>query len=108
MSLHFKGQLMLGDYFAVNEAASDVSEQANEAIQWIVGHDRIRNVFTLNTEFMALFRRIRSRPSDPPRTVEEDAETECTVSLAFMHYLQGTGDFVSWRQNKEKIEAQHV
>jgi hypothetical protein len=25
-----------------------------------------------------------------------------------MHYLQGTGDFVSWRENKDKFQKQHV
>jgi hypothetical protein len=25
-----------------------------------------------------------------------------------MHYLQGTGDFVSWRENRDKFQEQHV
>ncbi|KAJ7903186.1 ribonuclease H-like domain-containing protein [Mycena leptocephala] len=40
-----QGQLMLGDYFAINDIASDVAEQATEAIQWISGHDRVKKIF---------------------------------------------------------------
>jgi hypothetical protein len=40
-----KGQLMLGDYFAINDVASDVAEQATEAIHWISGHDRVKKIF---------------------------------------------------------------
>ncbi|KAJ7931944.1 hypothetical protein B0H13DRAFT_1857362 [Mycena leptocephala] len=40
-----QGQLMLGDYFAINDVASDVAEQATEAIHWISGHDRVKKIF---------------------------------------------------------------
>ncbi|KAJ7756118.1 hypothetical protein B0H14DRAFT_3599712 [Mycena olivaceomarginata] len=53
------------------------------------------NIFTLNTELIELYRRVRSRPRDPPRPAEKNAAEEQEVSLAFMHYLQGTGDFGS-------------
>ncbi|KAJ7437344.1 ribonuclease H-like domain-containing protein, partial [Mycena latifolia] len=40
-----QGQLMLGDYFAVNLAAADIAEQATELIYWIISHDRVRKIF---------------------------------------------------------------
>ncbi|KAJ7237891.1 ribonuclease H-like domain-containing protein [Mycena haematopus] len=67
------------------------------------------NVFVLNTELVALFHRVRSRPIDPPRRKEEDDAREKALSIAFMNYLQGTGDFASFYSNgnKEAFEKQH-
>ncbi|KAF7368096.1 DUF659 domain-containing protein [Mycena sanguinolenta] len=67
------------------------------------------NVFVLNTELVALFHRIRSRPRDPPRRKEADDAAEKALSVAFMNYLQGTGDFAAFYSNgnKEQFETQH-
>ncbi|KAJ7028223.1 ribonuclease H-like domain-containing protein [Mycena alexandri] len=40
-----QGQLILADYFRVNEAASDIAEQATTAIYWIVSHDGVKKIF---------------------------------------------------------------
>lgn len=40
-----QGQLILGDYFAVNEDAAKTAEQATELVHWIVSHDRLRKIF---------------------------------------------------------------
>ncbi|KAJ7917761.1 ribonuclease H-like domain-containing protein [Mycena leptocephala] len=67
------------------------------------------NVFVLNTELVTLFHRIRSRPTNPPRDEADDMAREKAISIAFMNYLQGTGDFASFHSNgnKEAFEKQH-
>ncbi|KAF9018952.1 hypothetical protein BDZ89DRAFT_1094001 [Hymenopellis radicata] len=68
------------------------------------------SVFSLNTEFMMFYKRVKSRPdatlSDEESTqIKEQKERE--VSSAFMAYLASTGPFQDWRDNKEMFQATH-
>ncbi|KAJ7755574.1 hypothetical protein B0H16DRAFT_1722293 [Mycena metata] len=65
------------------------------------------NAFNLNTEVVALYRRIRSRPRPTPRPEGENERAEKAVSVAFMHYLGGTGDFLSWKEHKASFQELH-
>ncbi|KAJ7157779.1 hypothetical protein C8R46DRAFT_1039997 [Mycena filopes] len=65
------------------------------------------NVFTLNSEVVALYRRIRSKPHPVPPAEGVEEAAEKAVSTAFMHYLQGTGDFASWKEHKQSFQEQH-
>ncbi|KAJ6528869.1 hypothetical protein B0H19DRAFT_1083210 [Mycena capillaripes] len=39
------GQLMLVDYFKVNENGAQTAQDTTEALGWIVGHERVRKIF---------------------------------------------------------------
>ncbi|KAF8196213.1 hypothetical protein K438DRAFT_1760391 [Mycena galopus ATCC 62051] len=40
-----QGQLILGEYFIVNDVAARIAEQATELVGWILSHGRVRNIF---------------------------------------------------------------
>ncbi|KAJ7664843.1 ribonuclease H-like domain-containing protein [Mycena rosella] len=59
--------------------------------------------FIVSTEFITLYKRVKSRPPSTPRTPEEQLLHEAkqkqamqSLSAAFMQYLSGTGPFASW------------
>ncbi|KAF7333164.1 DUF659 domain-containing protein [Mycena venus] len=40
-----QGQLMLVDYFKVNESGAQTAEDTTDVLGWIVGHERVRDIF---------------------------------------------------------------
>jgi hypothetical protein len=39
-------QLILGEYFLVNEEAAEIAEEATDLIGWILNHGKVRSIFT--------------------------------------------------------------
>ncbi|KAF9002663.1 hypothetical protein BDZ89DRAFT_1146368 [Hymenopellis radicata] len=66
--------------------------------------------FTLNTEFLAFYRHVKSRPSSivaPEVLANARQQAERAVSAAFMAYLSSSGPFQDWNDHQDVFEATH-
>ncbi|KAF9009846.1 hypothetical protein BDZ89DRAFT_1047717 [Hymenopellis radicata] len=70
--------------------------------------------FTLSTEFLEFYRRVKSRPASNIANADDDAAAaasrlvkEAEVSAAFLAYLSSTGPFRDWRHHEETFKQLH-